>query len=204
NASRHPELEAATSSLSIVTFRFVPEDVDRTAPGAEAYLNELNSDLLGEIQASGEAYLSNAVVGGRYLLRACIVNFRTAERDVDPLPEIVVRLGRRLHARKRAQPAGGPGGGTRAAPRPPRRPLPRARVAPGPRPARPQARPARRRAGLSHAGGPAPVTPLASVPAAPGPWPGSRPAMRASPCTRRSSPSAGSPRGLPRRRARSA
>lgn len=109
NASRHPELEAATSSLSIVTFRFVPEDVDRTAPGAEAYLNELNSDLLGEIQASGEAYLSNAVVGGRYLLRACIVNFRTAERDVDALPEIVVRLGRRLHARKRARTAGGQG-----------------------------------------------------------------------------------------------
>lgn len=109
NVSRHPELEAVTSSLSITTFRFVPHDVDPAAPGAADYLNELNSDLLGVIQASGEAYLSNAVVGGRYLLRACIVNFRTTEKDVDALPEIVVRLGRRLHAQKRARPAGGQG-----------------------------------------------------------------------------------------------
>src|SRR5690606_35838406 len=85
NVSRHPELEAGSWSLSIATFRYAPEDLDRDAPGADDYLNELNSDLLGRIQRSGEAYLSNAVVAGRYLLRACIVNFRTSEQDVDAL-----------------------------------------------------------------------------------------------------------------------
>jgi hypothetical protein len=34
------------------------------------------------------------VVRGRYVLRACIVNFNTTAADVDALPEIVARLGR--------------------------------------------------------------------------------------------------------------
>jgi hypothetical protein len=37
-----------------------------------------------------------------YVLRACIVNFRTAEADVDALPEIVVRLGRETDASLRS------------------------------------------------------------------------------------------------------
>jgi aromatic-L-amino-acid/L-tryptophan decarboxylase len=40
-------------------------------------------------------------VGGRYLLRACIVNFHTGVDDVDALPEIVVRSGRELDAELR-------------------------------------------------------------------------------------------------------
>lgn len=95
----HPELEACTHGLSIVTFRYVPPALD--VPGAEAYLNGLNEVLLERIQLSGEAFVSNAVVGGRYLLRACIVNFNTGQIDVDALPEIVVRLGREVDAQLR-------------------------------------------------------------------------------------------------------
>jgi glutamate/tyrosine decarboxylase-like PLP-dependent enzyme len=96
----HPELEACTQALSICTFRYIPPDLraERWAVGAEAYLNELNEALLERIQRSGEAFVSNAVVGGRYLLRACIVNFHTSEADVDALPEIVARLGREVDA----------------------------------------------------------------------------------------------------------
>ena len=106
----HPELEAFTQSLSINTFRFVPVDLRRETGtvGAEVYLNELNEALLEEIQGSGEAFVSNAVVQGRYLLRPCIVNFNTGESDVDAIPEIVCRLGRHLDARMR--PAGPVGG----------------------------------------------------------------------------------------------
>ncbi len=94
-ASRHGELEAVTRGLSIATFRYVPEDM---AGGArdEAYLDRLNRELVEALQRGGEAYLSNAVVGGRYVLRACIVNFRTTERDVAAVPEIVARAGRAL------------------------------------------------------------------------------------------------------------
>jgi aromatic-L-amino-acid decarboxylase len=90
------ELEPATLSLSIATFRFVPKDLaSRTdQPGAAEYLNTLNTELLTRLQRGGEVYVSNAVVGGKFLLRACIVNFRTSVEDVRVLPQIVVRVGR--------------------------------------------------------------------------------------------------------------
>jgi glutamate/tyrosine decarboxylase-like PLP-dependent enzyme len=74
---RHPELEAFTQGLSVNTFRYVPEDLKRQPARDETYLDRLNEAVLERIQRSGEAFVSNAVVDGRYLLRACIVNFRT-------------------------------------------------------------------------------------------------------------------------------
>ena len=52
---------------------------------------------------AGEAFVSNAVVGGRYALRACITNFRTTAADVEALPEIVRRHGRAAHAAAEAR-----------------------------------------------------------------------------------------------------
>ncbi|NIM93655.1 MAG: aminotransferase class V-fold PLP-dependent enzyme [Anaerolineales bacterium] len=94
----HPELDAFTQNLSITTFRYVPHDLNRDRIEAEEYLNELNEELLARIQNGGEAYISNAVVGGKYLLRSCIVNFRTSLEDVQALPEIVTRLGSEVDA----------------------------------------------------------------------------------------------------------
>jgi glutamate/tyrosine decarboxylase-like PLP-dependent enzyme len=88
-----PALEGATQGLSITTFRYVPPDLDRTDPQSESYLNRLNEELLNRLQSGGEAFFSNAVVGGRFLLRACIVNFRTSLEDVRALPGIVTRSG---------------------------------------------------------------------------------------------------------------
>src|SRR5690606_12915847 len=81
--NEHPELELFTQSLSIATFRYVPPEL-RGQSGAEvdARLNKLNQELLDRLQRSGEAFLSNAVVGGRYLLRPCIVNFHTNRSDL--------------------------------------------------------------------------------------------------------------------------
>jgi glutamate/tyrosine decarboxylase-like PLP-dependent enzyme len=95
-AEAHPELEAVTCGLSIATFRFVPESLDCGAQGAADYLNELNRALVIGLQRAGEVFVSNAVIGGRYLLRACIVNFRTRSTDCDALAEIVAASGRRL------------------------------------------------------------------------------------------------------------
>jgi glutamate/tyrosine decarboxylase-like PLP-dependent enzyme len=102
-AAAHPELEACTQALSIATFRYVPPDLRGKAgePAAEAYLNTLNEALLERIQNSGEAFVSNAVVHRRYLLRACIVNFHTSEADVDSLPDLVARFGRDVDAELR-------------------------------------------------------------------------------------------------------
>jgi aromatic-L-amino-acid decarboxylase len=92
-----PQLQACTQSLSICTFRYVPADVEPGTPEGDAYLNRLNENLLARIERSGEAFLSNAVVRGNYLLRSCIVNFRTSQRDIEAIPGIVARLGHEVH-----------------------------------------------------------------------------------------------------------
>ncbi len=96
------ELEPFTHDLSIVTFRYVPPQLDMKGVPREEYLNKLNSELLTRIQAGGAAYLSNALLGKRFVLRACIVNFRTTLSDVDELPGLVVRLGREIQAEMRS------------------------------------------------------------------------------------------------------
>jgi aromatic-L-amino-acid decarboxylase len=92
----YPELEALTQSLSITTFRFVPAGIDPRREPAHEYLNKLNLDLLTRLQSSGAFYLSNAVIEGKYALRACIVNFRTSLADIEALLPFVVKLGRDL------------------------------------------------------------------------------------------------------------
>jgi glutamate/tyrosine decarboxylase-like PLP-dependent enzyme len=94
--NHHPEFEATSQSLSITTFRYVPPDL-RPQLGTERvehYLNELNQQLLTAVEKSGEAFLSNAVIDNRFVLRACIVNFHTSLKDIEDLPPILARLGR--------------------------------------------------------------------------------------------------------------
>ena len=93
------ELQLVTRELSIATFRYAPSDLTPGASTAvDAYLDRLNMALLERLQQGGEVFVSNAVLGGRFLLRACIVNFRTTVADIEALPEIVVRHGRALDA----------------------------------------------------------------------------------------------------------
>jgi aromatic-L-amino-acid decarboxylase len=92
----YPELEPLTHSLSITTFRFVPADLKAGRDAENAYLDTLNLQLLTRLQASGAFYLSNAIIAGKYALRACIVNFHTSSADIEALPPFVVELGREL------------------------------------------------------------------------------------------------------------
>ena len=91
---KQPEFEALTQSLSITTFRYVPPDLRSRIgdPDVEEPLNRLNQDLLALVEKSGEAFLSNAVINGKFALRACIVNFRTSDEDIEALPALVVKL----------------------------------------------------------------------------------------------------------------
>ncbi len=96
-----PELQAFTQELSITTFRYVPPDLTPGSEQVEAYLNWLNAELVTCLQRSGEAFLSNAVVRGTFLLRACIVNFRTSLEDIEALIPLVTRIGREVDATMR-------------------------------------------------------------------------------------------------------
>ena len=90
--------EVFTQSLSVTTFRFVPEDVESESDAGNQYLNRLNTALLERIQKSGELYLSNAVIDGKFVLRACITNFRTTADDIEVAPKTIARLGREVAA----------------------------------------------------------------------------------------------------------
>ncbi len=106
---RHAELEAYRQNLSITTFRYRPADIPGSPDQAEEYLTAVNQEILNRIQVGGEVFVSNAVVDGRYYLRACIVNFRTTREDVRAIPDIVVRIGRRVHEELRGRATSSPG-----------------------------------------------------------------------------------------------
>jgi glutamate/tyrosine decarboxylase-like PLP-dependent enzyme len=97
----HPELQAFTQGLSTTTFRYVPFDLTPGSQQVEAYLNQLNTAVLNRLQRGGEVFLSNAVVRGVFLLRACVVNFHTSLEDIEALPGIVTRIGREVDAAMR-------------------------------------------------------------------------------------------------------
>jgi glutamate/tyrosine decarboxylase-like PLP-dependent enzyme len=92
---QHPGFEALTQSLSITTFRYVPAKLRPLigTPEGERQLERVNQELLSRVERSGEAFLSNAVVNGRFALRACIVNFRTSQADIEALLPLLSRLG---------------------------------------------------------------------------------------------------------------
>jgi aromatic-L-amino-acid/L-tryptophan decarboxylase len=103
--SRHAELQLMTQDLSIATFRYVPHDLRAQLQDTpvERHLDALNRELLDRLQRGGETFVSNAVVDGHYVLRACIVNFHTASADVLAVPDIIARIGRAVDAELRPE-----------------------------------------------------------------------------------------------------
>jgi aromatic-L-amino-acid decarboxylase len=99
-AEEHDEFElCAPVGLSICCFRYVPASLSMTDQVArEEYLNRLNERLMTEIQLDGRVYVSNALLDGRFTLRACVVNFRTEADDMDAVLDVAAELGSGLHA----------------------------------------------------------------------------------------------------------
>lgn len=94
-----PDLERmAPVMLSIVCFRYVPQGWPRD----DARLDGLNTAIMQEVQAGGEAFLTNAVLRGRFSLRACILHYATTEADLEALLDIIRGTGARLAAARTA------------------------------------------------------------------------------------------------------
>jgi glutamate/tyrosine decarboxylase-like PLP-dependent enzyme len=89
--------------LSICCFRYVPPDLS-DGVGREEYLDLLNERLMTEAQQDGRVFFSNAVLRNRFVLRACIVNFRTEADDLDAVLDVAAEIGARLDGELR--PAG--------------------------------------------------------------------------------------------------
>jgi glutamate/tyrosine decarboxylase-like PLP-dependent enzyme len=88
--TEHPDFELmCPPRLSICCFRYRPRDWE----GGEEALDRLNERLMTAIHVDGRVYCSNAVIDGRFGLRACIVNFRTEAEDVERLLDVAAELG---------------------------------------------------------------------------------------------------------------
>lgn len=99
----HPAFElAGPVGLSICCFRFVPPDLPEDS-GREAYLSVLNERLMAEMQVDGRVFLSNAVLGDRFVLRVCVVNFRTEAQDMDAVLEVAEELGSKIDGELRPE-----------------------------------------------------------------------------------------------------
>jgi glutamate/tyrosine decarboxylase-like PLP-dependent enzyme len=84
----------APAPLSIVCFRYAPEALR----GDGERLDALNKAIMEEVQAGGEAFLTQAVLGGRFALRANVLHYGTTDDDIDALLDVVRQTGRRLVA----------------------------------------------------------------------------------------------------------
>ena len=82
-----PSLELlAPVELSAVCFRWTG--------GSAATLDERNQQILQRVVRRGRVLLSNATLGGRFALRACIVNHRTTDQDVTAVIQEVLAAAR--------------------------------------------------------------------------------------------------------------
>lgn len=83
---REPQLQLlAPVTLSAVCFRH-----RGTSHVSGGDLNRFNASLLKSVVERGRVYLSNATLHGKFCLRACIVNHRTTDADIDSVvPEVL-------------------------------------------------------------------------------------------------------------------
>jgi glutamate/tyrosine decarboxylase-like PLP-dependent enzyme len=81
-----PELElVAPVELSAVCFRYLGK-----GGMSQAELNRRNASILKRVNQRGRVYLSNATLRAKFCLRACIVNHRTTDADIDAVvPEVL-------------------------------------------------------------------------------------------------------------------
>jgi len=76
---RADDFELVASGLSVVCFRYRGDDA-------------VNKRILERVQLGGDAFLTSTELAGRFVLRACIVNYRSTRADVDRMLAAVRRL----------------------------------------------------------------------------------------------------------------
>jgi len=87
----HDSLELVSApQLSICSFRYVAEGLDEPA------LDALNRALVRRLHAETPYVPSPTLVDGKFVLRPCFINPRTADGDVDGLVAAVLQLGSEL------------------------------------------------------------------------------------------------------------
>src|SRR5262249_41884344 len=78
----------APPSLSIVCFRYAD-----AALRTEDQIAGANRVILEKLQLGGDAFITGTELAGRFVLRACIVNYRSTRTDVDRMLDAVRTIG---------------------------------------------------------------------------------------------------------------
>lgn len=93
--SESNRIQTFTNNLSITTFRYLPPDLNNNVeiPAIIDYLNDLNRRILEKIEKSGKFYVSNAMIHQNFVLRMCIVNFRTKIEDIIDFISFLLQTG---------------------------------------------------------------------------------------------------------------
>ncbi|HEX6880790.1 MAG TPA: pyridoxal-dependent decarboxylase, partial [Terriglobales bacterium] len=63
---------------------------------SDEQLNGLNAEILKRSQRAGKVFFSNALIHGKFALRACITNHRSTEEDVMAVVDETLRIGREI------------------------------------------------------------------------------------------------------------
>jgi len=77
----------AAPDLSVIPFRFHPKSGD---------IHEFNRRLLKNIIRSQKLFLSSTLLKGQFVLRACILSFRTHQAEVEEAFEIITSEAQKL------------------------------------------------------------------------------------------------------------
>lgn len=91
----------SSANLSIVCFRYYPKDLQREYQKSnvikqekiEKYLDTLNQAVFKSMLKDQRVLLSSTVLKNKFVLRACIVNYRTKKQDIITILEILRKLG---------------------------------------------------------------------------------------------------------------
>jgi len=82
----------AEPQLSIVAFRLVRPGLDGEA------IDALNRRLLAAVLAANRVWLTSTVLGGRFVIRICVLSFRTHQDRVDEALDLIRAAAADLHA----------------------------------------------------------------------------------------------------------
>ena len=89
------------SNLSVFCFRYNPIHLNEeknfnNQPNQEIYLNQINQKIIEEMRMDQRAMLSSTIIKGKFVLRSCIVNFRTKKADILKIIKIIREIGEKV------------------------------------------------------------------------------------------------------------
>jgi glutamate/tyrosine decarboxylase-like PLP-dependent enzyme len=85
----------APPSLGILCFRYRPQGTAQDDP----HLDRLNARIQERVVESGVAMISSTVLGGKFALRLCILNYRSSVEDVARALQAIVQVAQEEEAR---------------------------------------------------------------------------------------------------------